>query len=98
AIETTIQAAVDVANTSYSNSGIDAHMSLVHTVLGNHDDSGSSSTDLAWVATEPDVAIARATHYADLVGLTTGGLESGACGRAYVQRAVSPTFVNSAFM
>ncbi len=98
AIQTTIQAAVDVANTAFINSQIDAHYNLVHTALVAHDDQLDSAKDLAWLSTDATVASLRVAHYADLVGLITGTLESGICGRAYVQRVVSPEFATSAFM
>ncbi|MEM7585573.1 MAG: M12 family metallo-peptidase [Acidobacteriota bacterium] len=96
AIQTTIQNAVDVTNTAFIDSNMIARFNLVHTALANHNDSGSSGTDLSWVANDATVAALRDTYAADMVSLITenGG---GGCGRAYVMRNPSSSFASSAF-
>lgn len=81
AIEATIQAAVDLANTAFANSDMLARFTLVHTELANHNDAGNISSDLNWVASDPTVAAVRDAYAADMVSLITesGG---GFCGIA----------------
>lgn len=78
-IEALIQAAVDNTNTAYVNSEMPIRFRLVGTALANHDDSGSSGTDLNWLAGDAVTAALRDTLKADLVSLITqdGG---GFCG------------------
>ncbi len=96
-MDTTIQSAVDVANTSFTASGIDVHFNLVHTALVNHNDSNNTGTDLAWVAGDATVKAMRNQYYADLVSLVVENGGSGVCGQAYVQRSISSGFSESAF-
>jgi hypothetical protein len=96
AIEATIQAAVDNANTAFIDSDMTARFFLVHTALANHGDAGDLSADLAWLANDPAVAALRDTHGADLIGLLVQN-GAGYCGIGYVQRNPGAGFASSAF-
>ncbi len=78
-IEALIQAAVDNSNTAFMNSGMPIRFQLVATALANHNDTGSSGTDLSWLGNDPVTAALRDTVKADMVSLITedGG---GFCG------------------
>lgn len=89
-IQSTIQAAIDITNTAYANSNVDAVLNLVHMQEVTYNDSGSSSTDLSFVRNDATVAALRNTHGADLVGLIVNA--NDACGRGYVQRSPGPSF------
>lgn len=95
-IEAQIQAAVDASNTAFIDSNMIGRFTLVHTALANHNDSGNSSTDLNWVASDPTVASLRNTYGADMVGLITSN-GGGGCGRGFVMRNPGPGFESSAF-
>lgn len=96
AIEATIQAAVDNANTAFIDSNMAARFTLVHTSLADYNDSGSSAADLDWVSSNAGVAELRDLHGADMVALIPENL-SGSCGRGYVMRNPGPGFEDSAF-
>ena len=90
-IEAAIQSAVDLSNTAFINSSMDARFVLVHTTGVARNDSGNGDTDLNWVRTDATVATLRDTHGADLVSLVT---ETGSCGLGYVLQSLagSPDF------
>jgi peptidyl-Asp metalloendopeptidase len=95
-IRAVIQAAVDVTNDSYENSGVHQRVALVHMEEVPYNESGTTmSQQLAWVRNDPGVAALRDAHYADLVAFITEG--TGACGVAYVMRNVSVGFAPWAF-
>ena len=94
-IESVIQSAVNVTNTAYANSQVNAVLHLMHTAEAPFNDSGSASTDLATVRDDPSVAILRNTYGADMVALIVG--RTNACGVAYGQRNPGPAFANRAF-
>ncbi len=89
-IQSTIQAAVDITNTAYANSGVDVRLRLVHTQEVAYNDSGNSSTDLTFVRTDSTIQGLRNTHGADLVSMIVES--NGACGIGYVQRNPGPSF------
>lgn len=95
-IEAQIQAAVDNANLAFQNSQVAATYTLAHTALANYNDSGSASSDLNWVASDPAVAALRNQYGADMVSLITSN-GGGACGIGYVMRSVSSSFAPYAF-
>lgn len=95
-IEATAQAAVDNANTAFSNSNVPAQFNLVHIALADHDDAGNIGTDLTWVANDSTVASLRSSVGADLVGLLVED-GAGSCGIGYVMRNVGPSFASSGF-
>ena len=98
AIRSTIQAAVDAANTAFENSGMATRFRLVGSAEVAYAESGDLATDLAWVAGNTGVAGLRDDLDADLVSLFVedGG---GECGRGYVlSRNVDPgAFAPNAF-
>ncbi len=93
-IEALIQAAVDNANTSFINSNMTGRYVLVHAALANRNDSGNLSSDLNWLASDPDAAQLRDDQGADMVSLI---VNSGGCGIGYVQRNPGPSFASAAF-
>ena len=94
-IEATIQSAVDITNTAYINSQIDARINLVHVQEVAYSDSGNFSSDLTWLRTDTTVANLRDTYGADMVGMIVNG--GNACGIGYVQRTVGASFAPFAF-
>lgn len=95
AIQATAQSAVDMANTAFTDSDMDARFHLVATVLANRNDSGDMVSDLYWLAADAAIAAARDVSRADLVSLL---VESGqACGVGFVMQAPGPSFAGSAF-
>jgi hypothetical protein len=95
-IEATAQAAVDVMNLAFANSGVDAEGVLVHTRLVDYNDTGNSSADLSWVRNDSTVAALRDTYGADLVSLLANNI-GGSCGRGYVMNNPGPGFESLAF-
>ncbi len=94
-IETTIQAAVDNANTAFADSNMIARFLLVHTGESTRNDSGDMQADLGWLSGDPGVAALRDQQGADMVSLI---VSTGAyCGIAYVMRNPGPAFESSAF-
>ena len=83
-IEAHIQAAVDVANTAFIDSQINARYVLVHMAAANRSDSGSISTDLSWLRSDSRVASLRDQYAPDIVSLIS---ESGGCGVGYLLRS-----------
>lgn len=82
-IEATAQAAVDMANTAFTNSDMEARFRLVHTELSSRNDTGNISSDLNWLRGDATVATRRNEYNADLVSLF---VENGgsACGIGYL--------------
>jgi peptidyl-Asp metalloendopeptidase len=95
-IQGRIQAAIDQANTAFSNSNMIARFVLAHTEEVAHNDTGNIETDLNWVTSNSTVAALRNTHSADMVSLivNNGG---GYCGIGWVQRRPGSGFSNYAF-
>lgn len=89
------QAAVDAANTAWTNSQVVPRMHLVHSGAVAHADDGSMGNDLSWLANDASVAWLRDAVGADMVSLLVAG--GGACGIGYVQRNPGPGFASSAF-
>lgn len=96
AIEATIQAAVDNANSSFINSDMIGRYVLVHTALANRNDSGNLSSDLNWLDSDAATASLRNLHGADMVSLIVENGGSG-CGIGYVQRNPGSGFASAAF-
>ncbi|MEL6189997.1 MAG: M12 family metallo-peptidase, partial [Myxococcota bacterium] len=94
-IEATILSAVNVTNTAYANSDVDARLHLMHMAEAPFGDSGSSSTDLSSVRTSTVVQAWRDRFGADLVALIVNG--NDACGRGYLQRVPGPGFASLAY-
>lgn len=96
-IETTAQAAVDMANTAFANSDMVARFRLVHTELATRNDTGNMSSDLSWLRNDATVAALRDEHAADLVSLIVNNGGS-ACGVGYLLGNTDPaTFGPSGF-
>ena len=95
-INTIIQAAVDLANQSFSNSEIAAVYRLVKTEEASREDSGDLNQDLAWLASDAAIASLRNQVGADLVSLIVedGG---GFCGMGYAMRSPGSGFAAGAF-
>ena len=95
-IQGQIQAAIDQANTAFSNSNMTARFFLAHTAEVTYNDSGNIDSDLTWVTSNSTVASLRNTHSADMVSLivNNGG---GYCGIGWVQRNPGAGFANYAF-
>ena len=79
-IEALIQAAVDNSNTAFANSEMPIRFHLAGTALANRSDSGSISSDLSWLASDPETAALRDALRADLVSLIVAS--GGGCGIA----------------
>lgn len=82
AIETTLHNAVDVGNTALIDSASAMRFRLVHAAQFEHDDSGSSGTDISRLMGSAQVATLRDQVGADLVGLVVADLDLDLCGRA----------------
>ena len=95
-IQATAQAAVDIANTAFADSGMTARFVLVGTSLAGHNDSGDISSDLSWLRTDAGVAALRNQVQADMVSLLVEDAP-GACGVGYVMRSPSSSFASFAF-
>ena len=95
-IHAIIQAAVDAANQSFSNSQIGAVYRLVRTAEASRNDSGDLNQDLAWVAGDSATASLRNEVGADMVSLVVedGG---GFCGMSYAMRSPGASFAAGAF-
>lgn len=100
-IEDTIQAAVDDANASYANSGIDLRLRLVHAEKISYTESGDVETDRNRLRDTGDgymdgVHAIRDTYGADLVSLFVSS-DPDYCGIAFIQESVGAAFASSAF-
>lgn len=94
-IEATLQAAVDMSNTSFIDSKTVARFDLVATALSTRSDSGDMSADLNWLAGDPGSIALRNQVGADLVSLV---VNSGAfCGIGFVMRDPDVSFAPSGF-
>ena len=94
-IEATIQSAVNITNTAYGNSQVDAHLHLIHFEEAPFNDSGSASTDLSTLRGDSTVSTLRDSYGADLVALISQ--PNGACGVGYGMRNPGPSFEGFAF-
>ena len=95
-IETTIQGAVDNANTAFIDSNMIARFVLVHTEeTARSEVGGDLNADLSWLSSDAGVSALRDTHKADMVSLIVNS--SSFCGRGYVMRNPGPSFAGSAF-
>lgn len=88
-----IQNSVDVTNTSFINSRIDARANLVHAREINYAETGNPETDLLWVKNDKNVAALRKTVGADMVSLFVNQM-FGACGIGFLMSndAYTPAF------
>lgn len=78
-----VQSAVDVANTAFANSQIDARLNLVHAREMKIPETGSSEQVLETFQKNKEVAALRKSVGADLVSLFVQKLD-GACGIGYL--------------
>ncbi|WP_241242228.1 PKD domain-containing protein [Thalassotalea sp. G2M2-11] len=91
-----IQAAIDVANTAFVNSQVNAEYRLVHTELVNYDGTQSTTRDARdWAANNPQVQALRDQYSADMVSIVLDTPSS--CGTAYIQRQPGPDFAPLAY-
>ncbi|WP_462158905.1 PKD domain-containing protein [Pseudoalteromonas sp. GB56] len=91
-----IQAAVDVANTTFVNSQVNAEYRLVHTELVDYDGTQSTTGEaLSWARNSPQVQALRDQYSADMVSIVLDTPSS--CGTAYVQRSPGLSFAPSAY-
>jgi peptidyl-Asp metalloendopeptidase len=95
-IQAQIQAAVDQANTAFTNSNMIARFYLAHSEEVTYNDSGNIETDLNWVTSNATVASLRNTFSADMVSLITSN-GGGYCGIGWVQRHPGSSFAGYAF-
>jgi hypothetical protein len=95
AIQATAQSAVDMANTSFIDSGMVARFVLVGTLLASRNDSGDMVADLYWLAADNGIAAARDVVRADLVSLLVASGQF--CGVGFVMQTPSPLFAGDAF-
>jgi hypothetical protein len=100
-IEDTIQAAIDDANGSYENSGIDLRLRLVRAELVDYTESGDIVTDRDRLRDPGDgfmdgVHAVRDTYGADMVNLFVSA-DPDWCGFAFLQETVGAAFESSAF-
>ncbi len=89
------QQAVDSANLAYTNSQMTSRMRLVGVRFTARADSGSSSTDLSWVRSDPEVTSWRNEVGADMVGMISEF--SNACGQGYLMSTPGSAFAPNAF-
>jgi len=99
-IHAEIDLAVSTCNRAFTNSGIDARVNLVRTMLVDYEESGSSAADLRRLKETTDgimdeVHQVRQDAAADLVALLVRDIEN--CGRAYIMQALSTSFRAQAF-
>ena len=95
-IETTAQAAVDAANTSFAQSGLEHRFTLTGALLlSSFTESGDTAVDLPAFRSNATAIAERNARYADMAGLLFEG--SGSCGRGYLMTNVSGNFANNAF-
>lgn len=94
-IEAMIQAAVDVANTAFTESNMSVRYNLVHTAEVNYTATGDTGDALRWVDDDPEVAALREQFGADMVSLIVDTASS--CGTAWVQRNPGSSFAAYAF-
>ncbi len=96
AVAAHIQSAIDVTNTAFIDSDMDARFVLVHHEETTRNEVGGDLTaDLQWLASNAGVAALRDQYRADMVGLLVSSGDY--CGRAYLMNNPSPTFEDSAF-
>lgn len=99
-IHAEIDLAVFTCNRAFTNSGINARVRLVRTMLVEYDESGSAGADLSRFRSTTDgimdeVHQARQDAAADLVALLVRDFD--ACGRAYIMQSLTTSFRASAF-
>lgn len=97
-----IQLAIDETNTSYSNSGINQRVRLVHSVQVAYDETGNLLTDRNRLKDPGDnfpeldaLHSMRDTYQADIVSLWVES--GGGCGIAYIMETVSTDFEEKGF-
>jgi len=81
AIAFVARSAADRANTALLESDVAVRYRLLSATLADHDDSGDTVVDLAWLSSDPGVAALRDALGADLVSLLVEQGE-GVCGRS----------------
>lgn len=93
-----VQNSVDVTNTSFINSRIDARVNLVHAREVNYAETGNPETDLFWVKNDRSVAALRKTVGADMVSMFVNQM-TGACGIGFLMTndAYTPEFAPWAY-
>jgi hypothetical protein len=102
AINSLINLAVSLANTTYSNSGINQRVRLVHTEEVSYTESGKSDTDVNRLVNPSDnfmddVPTLRDMYSADIVVLILESLNY--CGQAYeILNPVSTAFASNAYL
>lgn len=82
-VRLTVQSSVDVANTSFANSQIDARLNLVHAREMKVPETGNPETDLLALQRNREVAALRKSVGADLVSLFINQM-FGACGIGFL--------------
>jgi len=95
AIRATAQSAVDMANTSFIDSGMVARFVLVSIIQAGYNDSGDMGADLDWLTSDAAIAAARDVARADMVGLIVEGGQ--ACGVGFVMQSPAAWFASYAF-
>lgn len=95
-IESVIQSAVNITNTAYENSEVDARIHLIHTAETSIPETGSASSVLSTLRDDSTVQGLRNTYGADMVALIVDDLNN-ACGIGYLQRRPGPGFAPSAY-
>ena len=95
AAEALIQSAVDNANASFANSGMNVVYRLVYTEELNYTTGGSTTDDLYWVTGDAYVAALRDQYGADMVSIIVDTPSS--CGTGWVQRTPGLSFQSHAF-
>lgn len=93
-----IQNSVDVTNTSFINSRIDARVNLVHAREVDYAETGDPETDLYWVQRDRNIAALRRTVGADMVSMFVNQMV-GACGIGFLMSndAFTPQFAPWAY-
>ncbi len=103
AIQSLVLSAVANANLTYSNSGVNARLRLVHSAEVSLTESSSISTDLSALTSPSDGTIdavhtLRQQYGADVVTLLGSGYAAaGACGVGYLMATPSTSFASYAF-
>ena len=94
-MEAIAQAAVDAANSAFINSEMTLRYRLVHTQHIDYNTAGTTTDDLYWVDSDPEVANLRNQYGADMVSVIVD--TPGSCGTGYVQRNPGASFAPWAF-
>ncbi|MBI5374567.1 MAG: hypothetical protein HZA77_03965 [Candidatus Schekmanbacteria bacterium] len=100
-LDALIQNLVDIANTAYTNSGVNTQLRLVHTELYdnlNVDENILINNALSYITNDAQIGELRNNYKADMVSLLrVFTVNDDYCGLAWQMQTVDNTFADSAF-